>query len=63
MKHVQWTLSISNLQAESKNLFEIEKVRDRDIKLAEVNVQGAELFVRDGEKFEIESSRDRESPL
>jgi len=48
------------------------KIRDRDVRDKEINqlteseytnVQGTELFVRDRDKFEIEGSRDRESPL
>ena len=46
-----------------ENLFEIERVRDRERKIGYSLHKGIETLVRDREKFEIESVRDRESQL
>ena len=54
---LQWTLFISNSQGTR------EFVRDREGKLGWNQWKGTEKIVRDGEKFEIEDVRDRESPL
>ena len=45
------------------NLFEIERVRDRERKLGYSLHKGTETLVRDRERFEIEGVRDRESQL
>ena len=56
-------LSLSRTRKGPRNLFEIERVRDREIKLGWNQWKGTEKIVRDREKFEIEGVRDRESPL
>ena len=44
-----------------ENLFEIERVRDRESKIGHSLHKGTETLVRDRERFEIEGVRDRES--
>ena len=64
----KWTLRWEKVRDREKNsrkgpryLFQIEK-NSRQRSLREyTNVQGTELFVPNREKFEIESSQDRES--
>ena len=54
---IQLTLSVSNSQGAR------EFVRDRERKIGYSLHKGTETLVRDREKFEIESVRDRESQL
>ena len=42
-------------------MFEIERVRDRERKIGYSLHKGTETFVRDREKFKIESVQERES--
>ena len=56
------TLSISNSQG-TRNLFEIERLRDRERKIGYCLHEGTETLVQGIEKFEIEGVRDRESQL
>ena len=60
---VQWTLSLSQTRKGPRNLFEIQRVGDRERKLDWNQWKGTEKIVRDREKFEIEGVLDRESPL
>ena len=46
-----------------ENLFEIERVRDRERKIGYSLHKRTETLVRDRERFEIEGVRDRESQL
>ena len=57
------SLSLSRTRKGPRNLFEIERVRDRERKLGWDQWKGTEKIVRDREKCEIEGVRDRESPL
>ena len=56
-------LSLSRTRKGPRNLFEIERVGDRERKLGWNQWKGSEKIVRYREKFEIEGVRDRESPL
>ena len=60
-------LSLSRTRKGPRNLFEIERVRDRERKLGWNQWKGTEKIVRDREKFDIEGvrerERERESPL
>ena len=49
--------SLSRTRKGPRNLFEIERVRDRERKLGWNQWKGTEKIVRDREKFEIEDSR------
>ena len=51
-------LSLSRTCKGLGNLFEIESVRDREIKIGYSLDKGTETLVRDREKFEIEGVRD-----
>ena len=46
-----------------ENLYEIERVRDRERKIGYSLHKGTETLVRDRKRFEIEGVRDRESQL
>ena len=46
-----------------ENLFEMERVRDRERKIGYSLHKGTETLVRDRARFEIEGVRDRESQL
>ena len=48
---------------EPENLFEIERVRDRERKIGYSLHKGTETLVRNRERFEIDCVRDRESQL
>ena len=61
-KDYSW-LSLSRTRKGPENLFEIERVRDRERKIDYSLHKGTETLVRDRERFEIESVRDRESQL
>ena len=56
-------LSLSRTRKGPENLFEIERVRDRERKIGYILHKGTETLVRDRERFEIEGVRDRESQL
>ena len=56
-------LSLSRARKGLENLFEIERVRDRERKIGYSLHKGTEILVRDRERFEIEGVRDRESQL
>ena len=56
-------LSLSRTHKGPDNLFEIERVRDKERNLGCSLQKGTETLVRDREKFEIEGIRDRESQL
>jgi len=56
-------LSLSRTRKGPENLFEIERVRDRERKIGYSLHKGTETLVRDRERFEIEGVRDRESQL
>ena len=55
------SITVDSLYLELENLFEIERVRDRERKIGYSLHKGTETLVRDREKFEIEGVRDRES--
>ena len=59
---IQLTFSISNSKG-PENLFEVERVRDRERKIGYSLHKGTETLVRDRERFDIEGVRDRESQL
>ena len=61
-KKCSW-LSPSRTRKGLTNLFEIERVRDRERKIGYSLHKGTETLIRDREKFEIEVGRDRESQL
>ena len=63
IENIYSELSLSRTRKGSRNLFEIERVRDRERKLGWNQWKGTDKIVRDREKFEIEGVRDRESPL
>ena len=56
-------LSLSRTRKGPENLFEIERVRDRERKIGYSLHKGIDTLVRDRERFEIEGVRDRESQL
>ena len=56
-------LSLSWTRKGPENLFEVERVRDRERKIGYSLHKGTENLVRDRERFEIESVRDREGQL
>ena len=56
-------LSLSPTRKRPDNLFEIERVRDRERKIGYILHKGTETLIRDRERFEIEGVRDRESQL
>ena len=56
-------LSLSRTRKGPENLFEIERVRDRERKIGYNVHKGTGTLVRDRERFEIEGVRDRESQL
>ena len=56
-------LSLSRTHKGPENLFEIERVRDRERKIGYSLHKGTETLVGDRERFEIEAVRDRESQL
>ena len=56
-------LSLSRTRKGPENLFEIERVRDRERKIGYSLHKGTETLVRDRERFEIEGVWDRESQL
>ena len=56
-------LSLSRTRKGPANLFEIERVRDRERKIGYSLHKGTETLVRDRDRFEIEGVRDRESQL
>ena len=56
-------LSLSRIRKVPENLFEIERVRDRERKIGYSLNKGTGTLVRDRERFEIEGVRDRESQL
>ena len=55
--------SLSRTRKRPENLFEIERVRDRERKIGNSLHKGTETLVRDRERFEIEGVRDTESQL
>ena len=60
----QYTVdSLSQTRKGLENLFEIERVRDRERKIGQSLHEGEKTLIRDREKFEIEGARDRESQL
>ena len=56
-------LSLSRTRKGPANLFEIERVRDRERKIGYILHKGTETLVRDRERFGIEGVWDRESQL
>ena len=56
-------LSLSRTRKGTYNLFEIDRVPDRERKIGYNLHRGTETLARDKEKFEIEDVRDRESQL
>ena len=62
-KYIYSSLSLSRTRKGPENLFEIERVRDRERKIGFSLHKGTETLVRDRERFEIEVVRDRESRL
>ena len=56
-------LALSRTRKGPENLFEIERVRDRERKIGYSLLKGTKTLVRDRERFEIEGVRDRESQL
>ena len=60
--HYSW-LSLSRTRKGPENLFEIERVRDRERKRGYSLHKGTKTLVRHRERFEIEGVRDRESQL
>ena len=56
-------LSLSRTRKGPANLFEIERVRDRERKIGYNLHKGIETLVRHRERFEIEGVRDRESQV
>ena len=55
--------SLSRTRKGPENLFEIERVRDRERNIGYRLLKGTETLVRDRERFEIEGVRDRKSQL
>ena len=58
-----YTVSLSRTRKGLDNLFEIERVRDRERRTGYNLHKGIETLVRDRERFVIEGVRDRESHL
>ena len=56
-------LSLSRTRKGPENLFEIERVRDRERKIGYSLHKGTKTLVPDRENFEIKDVRDRESQL
>ena len=63
MQKITTVDSLSRTRKGPENLFEIERVRDRERKIGYRLHKGTETLVRDREKFEIEGVQDRESRL
>ena len=60
-KFVYSWLSLSRTRKGLENLFEMERVRDRERKIGYSLHKGTETLVRDREKFKIEGVWDKES--
>ena len=56
-------LYLSRTRKGPGNLFEIERVRDRERKIGYILHKGTKISVRHRERFEIEGVWDRESQL
>ena len=54
-------LSLSWTRKGPENLFEVERVRDREIKKGHNLHKGTETLVQDRERFEIEGVKDKAS--